>query len=625
MPTTDKPPKKSGFSFQGYDAAAYKQTEAYVQAVDLLYSQALNDFASIAGKITVNPDKPFSFADYPSAKNAAEKILTNLASNIQSVITKGSRDQWLYACKKNDTFLASILNTSAVPKETLAKYQDKNLDALKTFQSRKVDGLGLSDRIWNYTDQFKAQMELGIDIGLGDGRSAQALSKDLRQYLVDPDKLFRRVRDKHGNLVLSKNAEAFHPGQGKYRSSYKNVMRLTRSEVNMAYRESDQLRWQNLDFVVGFEVKLSNNHTLNGLPFVDICDALKGKYPKTFKFKGWHSQCRCHVIPIMMDRDEFNTDELNELKSAINGTEYNKYVSNNTVTDVPQGFRDWIDDHAETSKGWKSQPYFIRDNFKGGNIAGGLSLVKTEIYQSVAPKVVKSIVKNITTIKTATSVPEAKMIAKNIIESNSSLRIGEITFSRDMPIERLNAVNEQIGSLFNEYEVSKVYSPNTKAKLRLQSSGSYYGRVSGALDNTILKEINFGSKYDSRRVTYTSKYRPKSRVDLENLPISTVTHEFAHVITVDRQQVRYGMDARLSDFMPELRSIRARYTKEVNELVKSGNADKLNEIYLGDYASTNINEFMAEAFTEYKLCKQPSRYAKEVGELIDKVFKRKKE
>jgi len=364
--------KKQVISLQGFDANQVARSEGYVQAINALYNQAVSEFAKMADKVKISLDKPFSFSDYPATKKQAEAVINVLSNKIYGTITKGSEDAWLYACKKNDSFLNSILDTSQVPKARLEKFQDKNLDALKTFQTRKVNGLGLSDRIWNYTWQLKTQMELGIDIALGDGMSAQALSKDLRQYLVDPDKLFRRVRDKHGNLVLSKNAKAFNPGQGKYRSSYKNAMRLTRTEINMAYRESDQLRWQQLDFVVGYEVKLSNNHTLNGVPFVDICDTLQGKYPKDFKFVGWHPQCRCHAIPIMQDPDEFDTDELNELKAAINGAEYNKLVSKNTVSDVPDSFKSWIAENAERAQGWKSQPFFIKDNFKGGNIGGGL-------------------------------------------------------------------------------------------------------------------------------------------------------------------------------------------------------------------------------------------------------------
>ena len=107
------------------------------------------------------------------------------------------------------------------------------------------------------------------------------MARDLKQYLKHPDKLFRRVRDEHGILHFSKNAAAFHPGQGVYRSSYQNARRLAVTETNMAYRTADHERWQNQDFVVGIEIHLSGNHTCKGRDgkphrFEDICDQLQG-------------------------------------------------------------------------------------------------------------------------------------------------------------------------------------------------------------------------------------------------------------------------------------------------------------------------------------------------------------
>ena len=61
--------------------------------------------------------------------------------------------------------------------------------------------------------------------------------------------------------------------------------------------------------MVGIEVHLSNNHTCMGhkgkliLDFHDICDELQGRYPKDFKFTGWHPHCRCYATTI------FKTDE----------------------------------------------------------------------------------------------------------------------------------------------------------------------------------------------------------------------------------------------------------------------------------------------------------------------------
>lgn len=165
--------------------------------------------------------------------------MQRLAKKVESVITSGTQSEWLAATYKNDAFLGSILRTSKLTKEELEQYQGRNLEALNTFQRRKVEGMGLSERVWKQVEDMKAAIELGIDVAIGDGRDAQQLSRDLRSYLQEPKRLYRRVRDKGGVLRLSKAAKMYHPGQGVYRSSAKNAQRLARTEINMAYRESE--------------------------------------------------------------------------------------------------------------------------------------------------------------------------------------------------------------------------------------------------------------------------------------------------------------------------------------------------------------------------------------------------
>lgn len=362
--------KVKRFSVQTFDAAHYRQTEQYTQAVDALFDKATAEIARAAAKGKYDPDKPFSFDDYPSVKAVMQSVIKQLASRITTVIETGSKKQWLFACSKNDGFISSILDTSKLSKAQLKKMQDQNLDALKTFQGRKVEGMNLSQRIWKYVGQYREQLEAALDAGLGEGRSAAQLSRDVRQNLKDPNRLFRRVRDKRGNLVLSKAAKAFHPGRGVYRSSAKNAARLTRSEINMAYRESDYLRWQSLDFVVGFEVKRSNHEPLCKC---DICEKLKGRYPKHFKFKGWHPQCMCYAVPILMDEETFDENELGDLKAALRGTQYKRLEAKNVVVDVPDGFKEWVKEHEEAQANWSSTPYFIKDNFTDGKLSKGLN------------------------------------------------------------------------------------------------------------------------------------------------------------------------------------------------------------------------------------------------------------
>ncbi len=213
--------------------------------------------------------------------------------------------------------------------------------------------MNLSDRVWKLTDQFKSEMELALELGLGDGKSAAALSRDVRQYLNEPHRLFRRVRDEKGQLRLSKAAAAYHPGQGVYRSSYKNALRLTATENNMAYRTADHERWNDLDFVIGMEIKLSGNH-----PIEDICDEMCGVYPKTFKFVGWHPFCRCYAVPKLADEDEFIARQ----QALIDGEELPQGTYTGEVTEMPECFTQWVQQNAERIETAKAQPYFIQDN-----------------------------------------------------------------------------------------------------------------------------------------------------------------------------------------------------------------------------------------------------------------------
>lgn len=333
---------------------------SYERQIDKIFQSAAREAAAIASSAgVVKPDKPFSFADYPVTRKRVEKLLSGLKNNLTAVIVNGIESEWTLANNKNSELANQVFGDNAenLTEEQSRKYYSSNDTARQAFVERKTAGMNLSDRVWRYTEQFKSEIEMGIDIGLRDGLSADELSRELRQYLRYPDKLFRRVRDEHGVLQLSKAAQAFHPGQGVYRSSYKNARRLAVTETNMAYRTADYIRWQQLDFVVGIEIRLSNNHTLNGVPFEDICDFLKGKYPKDFKFVGWHPHCRCHVVTILKTPEEMAEDNRRIMAGQSVSTR-----SVNTVGDVPEQFNTWVEDNKERAKGWSSMPYFIRQN-----------------------------------------------------------------------------------------------------------------------------------------------------------------------------------------------------------------------------------------------------------------------
>lgn len=340
-----------------YDSQHWRNQAAYERQVDAIYRAAAKEAAALGVSIKdFNPDRLFSFSDYPNTRKKIEKLLSDLQTGIMAVIVNGIRSEWTLANQKNDELARQVFgdNVGKLTKEQERRYFSTNGAARDAFIKRKTDGLGLSDRVWKYTNQFKDEIELGLDLGIRSGRSADELSRDLRSYLQHPDKLFRRVRNKHGQLVLSQRARAYHPGRGVYRSSYKNARRLAATETNIAYRTADYERWQQFDFVVGIEIKLSNNH-----PEPDICDDLKGRYPKDFKFTGWHPHCRCHVETVLKTPDELMSDN----RRIIEGGKPTE-TSVNTIKDVPQAFTDWVESNRERMAAAKSLPYFIRDNAK---------------------------------------------------------------------------------------------------------------------------------------------------------------------------------------------------------------------------------------------------------------------
>lgn len=350
------------------DRKHYKQTEAFVNNI----AKTLDKLISSACFLCLQKIDPSDYEKKRFLLSSSKALLKLITEELQKGFRKievavqyGANMEWEAAQDKNDYFVRSLIDVEGLDLKKRVLYMGRHEAAKAAFMKRKVEGLELSKRIWKYMDPFKQELEEAIDCSLTAGMSAQRLSQEVRSCLIEPDKLFRRVRDKYGNLTLSKAAKNYHPGQGVYRSSYKNAMRVARSEINMAYRSSDYERWQALDFVVGIKVNLSNNHTTTNpkgkgrIHLHDICDELAGDYPKDFKFVGWHPQCRCFATPILQPLEEMNLD-----RSLLNSVDYKSFPASNSVHDVPANFKDYLKSNKERIAGWKNIPYYIKDNPK---------------------------------------------------------------------------------------------------------------------------------------------------------------------------------------------------------------------------------------------------------------------
>lgn len=357
--------------FKAWNIQHYRRLAKYDARLEALLNQAIANAAGIVGRRGVSAsDKTFSFSDDRQMKAEADKIMKDLSADITALTRSAESAEWKQAYEQATGYIGELYRVAFQTKYLQDKYADmmlsmrsRNLDALHAFQQRKIGGMGLSSKVWDYTEDFKSQMEVAIDTVIMSGQSADTLALSIQDLLKNPDALFRRVRDENDELRMSKAMAAYHPGTGRYRSAYKNAMRLARSEINMAYRASDSQTAQDLDCVVGIRVNLSNNHTCNGKPFYDICDELSNQnYPKDFYYVGWHPQCRCYITYILKTDEEFWAD--------LEAGENNESV--NTVNDVPDAFKEWVGKNEEriaraSERG--TLPYFLRDNQQYYSIA----------------------------------------------------------------------------------------------------------------------------------------------------------------------------------------------------------------------------------------------------------------
>lgn len=357
-------PKK--FTIGTYDKKHKENLAKRARKVQQLYDAAVKRIAQAAAPslFDADPKKEFHFEDFPALKKEMEALMQDLGSSLQANIEDGDQESWTLSNTKNDAMVDSIIGTKHLPKKVVQAWKHPHLEALNAFIARKEAGMNLSRRVWNLTQQFKSEMELALEMGIGEGKSAAALSRDIRKYLVEPNKLFRRVRDKSGALRLSKAAAAYHPGQGVYRSSYKNALRMTATENNIAYRTADHNRWQALPFVIGIEIHISNNH-----PTEDICDLFDGKrFPKDFKFTGWHPWCRCYAVSVLASQEEMDA----YTTALMNGEDVSNWKFTGQVEKMPKEFNKWMKDNQARIENATSMPYFIKDNFKDGDPAKGL-------------------------------------------------------------------------------------------------------------------------------------------------------------------------------------------------------------------------------------------------------------
>lgn len=332
-----------------------KRLAGYIKEIQLIFQQLNHEGCKIALDLTDisdNLDKVLDFSKYPQTKDRLNKLMTKYQKGISSVVVSSMQAEYKKGELDQDTLANNLIercnnklpdSAPKLSKKTSTIITSSTDKAKDSFLNRANRGFNLKSKLALQSKEYIKELESAISVAIGKGTDAKTLSKQVTNLFLDYAKLDKEYKLKFGEPIPSKNIQY-------------QAMRLARSEINMAYRDAEQARWRDMPFVIGYEIVLSNNHNCKGVPkghFYDICDDLAGKYPKDFKWLGWHPNCRCHAVPIMMTDEQFIQWN--------NG----KQVNAATIDKMPKKFDKWLEqnkDRIERATQRGTLPYFLRDN-----------------------------------------------------------------------------------------------------------------------------------------------------------------------------------------------------------------------------------------------------------------------
>jgi hypothetical protein len=315
------------------------------------YREIFNKVAAQFAALSNDPNAKFSksFRFNGVINNKIDIIIESFQKEALDLTELEISKTWQLSNDKNDLIVSDYIKTIGTIKTAQgAKWFMPNIPALKAFIGSKHGTETLSDSVWKVAEQLRDELKIHLGIGILNGDSASVISRRIRQYLINPDALFRRVRDKNGRLIASQAMIDNAPGQGVYNSAYKNAMRVARTNTNQAFLYSDNLRWNEIDMVIGVKISISAQHHI-----YDICDECQGIYPKDFLFAGWHPQCLCHAVPVMSSKENF--------RDYLDGK---ADLDTKQITEYSDKFKNYVKDNFERYSNYKNLPYWISDNKK---------------------------------------------------------------------------------------------------------------------------------------------------------------------------------------------------------------------------------------------------------------------
>lgn len=166
----------------------------------------------------------------------------------------------------------------------------------------RINGLNLSQRVWKNAEQMQEIVKNKLLETIFSGRSAKEMAEELQQneqVIEIPQYIQKQVKNADPK-VAAKIVSQYASEKMEY-----NAMRVSRTEIQRAWRWEYTENTKQLDFVKGIKWNLSHQH-----PKYDICDQIAatdvglgpGVYPpEAVPFNGApaHPNCMCYLTSVI--------------------------------------------------------------------------------------------------------------------------------------------------------------------------------------------------------------------------------------------------------------------------------------------------------------------------------------
>jgi len=237
---------------------------------------------------------------------ALEKSLTREAENIRRALEGRLRSDLQQATglggRSLQAHMTSCLQSAGLRLDMVRVqrgFGDVNTAAVEAIWARTRNGMKLSDRIWQTSDNARDNMRSIILDGVARGRDSVQVARDLEQYV------------KHGAATMAGDYPGMMARIGKRapKDLCYEAFRLARSEMSMAFMEGMYAAGRVNPAYKGVRWLLSSSH-----PLPDVCDDLAsadlyglgaGCYPAGDEPPYPHPNCLCTVAPLVEDTKEF--------------------------------------------------------------------------------------------------------------------------------------------------------------------------------------------------------------------------------------------------------------------------------------------------------------------------------